>query len=120
LADIRINVYNGTTDEGLATWVGGQLGNRGLTVLAIATSPDGKPYGEVALIRYGPSTVGEAWVLRSFFLDAATEYDATRDIDTVDVVLGSKFHEIATPTEVNRNIAALGRPEAPAGACSVG
>jgi hypothetical protein len=35
----------------------------------------------------------------------------------VDVVIGTKFKQLATTTEVNQALAALGQPELPPGAC---
>ena len=64
------------------------------------------------MIRYGPKAVGAAWVMRSYFLDeAATEFELDRDSDVVDIVLGDRFQELATRTEVNQSIAALGRAQ---------
>lgn len=117
--EIKVNLYNGTTREALAGQIGAQLRLREVNVLLTANAKE--PYGGVALIRYGPDAVGAAWVMRSLFADdAQTTFDINRPTDTVDVVLGETFQNLATPTEVNRSIALLGRAVAPPGTCGVG
>lgn len=115
---VRLHIYNGTARSGLAVEVAQDLRLRDFQVLDAAESwerPD-----VVAVIRYGPKTVGAAWVMRSYFLDEAeTEFNLHRDDDVVDIVLGVRFTSLATRTEVNRSIAALGRAQPPAGTCGV-
>jgi hypothetical protein len=117
--DIRVNVYNGTQEEGLAAMVAEQLRNRGLNVYVVDNVPEDQRTEEVAIIRYGPDAVGAAWVLRSFFLDRArTTFDPHWETDTVDIILGSGFQHLGSVAEVNRGIANLGRPVPPPGTCA--
>jgi hypothetical protein len=115
---ISLNIYNGTERADLAQEVAADLRMRRFTVIKIGQARESYP--DVAMIRFGPKAVGAAWVMRAFFLNAAdTEFDPGRDTDTVDIVLGDGFLQLATRTEVNQSIAANGRPQAPAGTCAV-
>ncbi|TWH69036.1 LytR cell envelope-related transcriptional attenuator [Micromonospora olivasterospora] len=114
--DVKINVYNATDQVGLAASVADDFRNRKFQVKKTAT--EAKQVDEVAILRYGPKGVGSAHLLRAFFLDNATPvYDAARKDDTVDVVLGNGFQQLATTTEVNQSLGDLGSPDLPAGAC---
>lgn len=114
---VKINVFNGTDQAGLASQVGENFSNRGFEVLE-RTDHDSK-VEEVAVLRYGPAAVGAAHVLQAYFLrDARLEFDLEREDDVVDVVIGSQFQQLATETEVRQAIAALGNPVAPPGTCA--
>ena len=57
--------------------------------------------------------------MRAYFLDQARpEFDKARQDDKVEIILGGKFRQLPTTTEVNQAIAALGNPELPAGTCA--
>lgn len=119
--EIQINVYNATDQAGLASQVGENFANRGFDVLERDDDPYDAEVAEVALIRYGPETVGAAHVLQAYFLNAAaSEFDIEREGDTVDVVIGSRFRQLATETEVRQAIAALGNAALPEGTCPAG
>ena len=114
--DIKIRVVNGGDSGGQANIVAKDFKYRSLNVVEIKNSK--KKYDEVAIIRYGPKTVGAAWVMRAFFLNEATpEYNAKRTDDVVEVVLGKQFAQLATATEVNQSIGALRAPTLPEGTC---
>jgi hypothetical protein len=114
--DVRINVYNGTDEAGLAKKVADEFRNRKFQVKKEGTAD--KQVDDVAVLRYGPKGVGSAHLLRAYFLDnAELKYDAKRKDDTVDVVLGSRFAQLATTTEVNQSLGDLGSPIAPPGTC---
>jgi len=116
--DIKIRLINGGDNRGQANSVGNDLKFRKLNVVEIKNSPGGKQYDEVAIIRFGPKTVGAAWVMRAFFLnEAQTEYNAKRTDDVLEVVLGKQFAQLATQTEVNQSIGALRAPTLPDGTC---
>jgi hypothetical protein len=125
--NIKINVYNATTQQGLAERVAYDFENREFQVankakIQNANDPQKKKVESVAALRYGPKAVGSAWVLRAYFLgvedDVVTsEFDLERKDDVVDVVIGNKFLKLGTVTEVNQSLAALGSPEAPPGTC---
>jgi len=116
--DVRINVYNATAEPGLATNVAEDFRNRKFQVQKDGNDPQKKAVDEVAVLRYGPKAVGSAHLLRAYFLNAAVfEYDAKRPDDTVDVVLGDRFQQLATITEVNQSLGDLGAPQAPEQTC---
>jgi hypothetical protein len=72
----------------------------------------------VAEIRYGPKMVGAAWVVSAFFLnDAKKKFDISREDDTIDVVIGTKYLELATFTEQRQALGAAGEPVLPPGTC---
>jgi hypothetical protein len=116
--DVRINVYNATEEIGLATGVGDDFRNRKFQVKKVGDDPQQKAVDGVAVLRYGPKAVGSAHLLRAYFLNQAEyKYDAKREDDTVDVVLGSNFQQLATTTEVNQSLGDLGAPQAPPETC---
>lgn len=116
--DIKINVYNGTDNIGLAENVGTNFQNRDFQVLAKGNDPLKKGVEGVAELRYGPEGVGSAHVLRAYFLDQAEPiYDPEREDDVVDVVLGEAFKQLATTTEVNQALVELQQPALPPQTC---
>jgi hypothetical protein len=117
--DVRLNVYNATDTAGLAGNVADDLGNRKFQIEEAANDPEGRRIDNVAVLRYGPKAVGSAHLMRAYFLDqATTEYDPTREDDIVDVVIGNGFRQLATTTEVNQSLAALGKPVLPPQTCA--
>ncbi|MFB9239839.1 LytR C-terminal domain-containing protein [Plantactinospora siamensis] len=116
--DVKINVYNGTQTQGLAEIVGTDFANRKFQVLKKTNDPQHKKIDAVAVLRFGPKGLGSAQLLRAYFLDEATpEFDRNRKDAVVDVVIGNKFQQLATTTEVNQAVAALGAPSLPPGTC---
>jgi LytR cell envelope-related transcriptional attenuator len=117
--DVKINVYNATDKPGLATEVRTDFENRKFKIEKHGNDPANKRVAEVAVLRYGPKAVGAAWLLRAYFLnEATTEFDAKRADNVVDVVIGAKFKQLATTTEVNQALAQLGNPTLPEGTCA--
>ena len=114
---ITVNVYNGTSQPGLGTAVAQELTSRRITIGAVRTADNG-PYPQ-SIIRFGPESVGAAWLLRAYFPDARSEFNPARLGAPVDVVLGASFRNVPTVTEVNQAVAQLGRPVAPPGTCPV-
>jgi len=118
-AEVGVAVRNasGVNGRGLEVFV--ELGNRRFQVLSVTETEVGD-YPEAVVIRFGPDTVGDAWLLASYFMgDVRQEFDAGRSSTTVDVILGRGFQGLHTPTEVNQAIAAAGRPTAPPGTCGI-
>jgi hypothetical protein len=114
--DIKINVYNGTDEPGLAGSVADDFRNRKFQVKKEGNSA--KKVDNVAVLRFGPKGVGSAHVLRAYFLnDAKRDFDINRKDDTVDVVLGNSFQQLATTTEVNQSLGDIGSAEVPPGTC---
>lgn len=117
--NMKINVFNATDQSGLATQVGENFANRDFEVLAQEDDPLDTEVSGVAVLRYGPQTVGAAHVLQAYFLNTASaDFDIDREGDVVDVVIGNEFRQLATPTEVRQSIAALGHPVPPPGTCA--
>ncbi|MCI4064937.1 LytR C-terminal domain-containing protein [Micromonospora sp. R77] len=114
--DVKINVYNATDEPGLASSVADDFRNRKFQVKKEGNERKG--VAGVAVLRYGPKGAGSAHLLRAYFLDQADQaYDAKRKDDVVDVVLGDRFQQLATTTEVNQSLGDLGAPVAPEGSC---
>lgn len=124
---VKINVYNATDTVSLATNVGTDFRNRRFNVIKMANDPLKKAVNDVAVLRYGPKTVGAAYLLDAYFLNAARhEFDVQRTDDVVDVVIGTGFRQLATSTEVAQAVIAAGpafvdrHPPAPKGTCDSG
>src|SRR5258705_6890398 len=116
---VTINVLNGTTKAGLAERVGEEFANRGFKINQKTSAPDNQRTNEIAVITYGPDAVGAAWLVSAYFLvdEAKMHFDIKRKGSEVNVVIGENFQQLATTTEVNQSIAALGNPLPPAGTC---
>ncbi|HWH00590.1 MAG TPA: LytR C-terminal domain-containing protein [Pilimelia sp.] len=115
--EVKINIFNATSNSGLAQQVAEDFRNRQFQVKKVSNSK--KAVQEVAVLRYGPKAYGAGHLLRSYFLDEAVEqYDKNRKDDTVDVIIGTGFQQLGTTTEVNQSVAALGKPALPAGSCA--
>jgi hypothetical protein len=116
-AEVTVKVYNGTNQSGLADSVTTEFKNRRFTVQKPAENKT--KFKGIADIKFGPDGVGKAQLLRAYFLDQSNmEYDAKRKGATIDIVIGSKFRQLATSTEVNQSLAAVGEPTVPPGACA--
>lgn len=117
--DIKINVFNATDNVGLAESVAEDFAGREFQVKKKGNDPKKKAVEDVALLRYGPKAIGSSQVIQAYFLGKAeTQYDPKREDDLVDVVLGDKFQQLATPTEVNQSLVDLGSPQLPPGTCA--
>jgi len=113
---VTIKVLNGTTTPGLAEKVTNDFKNRKFKTQT--PGEDKKRVKDVAVLRFGPDAVGNAQLLEAYFLgEAATEYNPKRKGAVVDIVIGSRFQQLATTTEVNQSLVELGEPQLPPGAC---
>ncbi|PTA44336.1 hypothetical protein C8054_20835 [Micromonospora sp. RP3T] len=114
--DVKINVYNATDESGRAGGVADDFRNRKFQVKKVGN--ESKEVDGVAVLRFGPKGVGSAHLLRAYFLNNAERvFLPDRKDDTVDVVLGNGFQQLATTTEVNQSLGDLGAPEAPPETC---
>ncbi|WBB77122.1 LytR C-terminal domain-containing protein [Micromonospora sp. WMMD1128] len=114
--DVKINVYNATDEAGRASGVADDFRNRKFQVKKVGNEK--KEVDGVAVLRFGPKGVGSAHLLRAYFLNNAERvFQPDRKDDTVDVVLGNGFQQLATTTEVNQSLGDLGAPEAPPETC---
>ena len=120
-SQVTLNVLNGTGRAGLAEQIAYDFENRGFKVNRRENVTDGQTYDEIAVITFGPETVGAGWLVSAYFLvdEAKMIFDIERQGAEVDVILGTKFRQLATTTEVNQSIAAIGNPEPPDGTCAV-
>ena len=115
-SQVELRVLNGTASAGIANQVSTDFGYRGFRMRPPA-SGTGKVTG-VAVIRYGPRTVGAADWIQAYFLGRATpQYSASRTTDVIDVVVGDGYRQLATRTEVNEALAMHGGPALPPGGC---
>jgi hypothetical protein len=117
MSTVKLNVFNATTSPGLAGQVANDFRSRQFTVVKEETAPP-PPLVDIAEIRFGPKVVGAAWVVSAFFLnDANKKFDISREDDTIDVVIGTKFLELATFTEQRQALGQVGEPTLPPGTC---
>ncbi|WP_189330296.1 LytR C-terminal domain-containing protein [Actinoplanes ianthinogenes] len=116
-AQVKLRVLNGTRRAGLADNVSAEFQDRGFKV---QPSKDSKTkFAKVALIQYGPKSVGAAQWIRAYFLgEAEPQYNAARTTDVIDIIVGEQFRSLATFTEVNQSMAQIGDPTAPPGSCA--
>jgi hypothetical protein len=116
---IKIKVFNATNRVNVAGNVATDFKYRRFEVIETGNAPTAVP-DEVAVLRYGPKAIANAHVLRAYFLNEADrEFDIKREDDVVDVIIGGRYQQLATHTEFNQAIGALGRPAAPTGTCAV-
>ncbi|WP_432836440.1 LytR C-terminal domain-containing protein [Dactylosporangium sp. CA-092794] len=121
--EVKVTIYNATNRTGVASDVANDFLSRQFKEAKVVTNAPNPPVNKagdvVAVIRFGPQTVGAAWLVRAYFLDQARpEFDKARQDDKVEIILGGKFKQLPTTTEVNQAIAALGNPELPEGTCA--
>ena len=115
-AEVTVRVLNGTSTPGLADSVTNEFKNRRFTVQKPGESKT--KFKGVAEIRFGPDAVGRAQLLRAYFLDQGNmEYNAKRKGAVIELVIGNKFRQLATTTEVNQSLVEVGEPTRPPGAC---
>jgi LytR cell envelope-related transcriptional attenuator len=115
--EIKLNIFNATASPGLAGQVANDFRSRQFTVLKEETAPP-PALPAVAEIRYGPKTVGSAWVVSAFLLnDATKKFDINRTDDAIDVVIGTRYLELATFTEQRQSLGQAGEPVLPPGTC---
>jgi len=117
---VKLRVYNGTKRPNLAGKIGTELKNRDFKIVKTGNAPRNQIYKGVATIKFGPKTVGAAQEMNAYFLGVADMFfDINRTNDIVDIYLGVDFQQLATTTEVNQSIAALGEPVLPPGTCDI-
>jgi hypothetical protein len=114
--EIKVRVLNGTGQADFANQVNEEFKNRKFQVQKPGNAK--KVENEVAVLRYGPKTLGAGQLLRAYFLNRADfQFDPNRKDDVVDVIIGPDFQALATQTEVNQSIGELGEPSLPPGTC---
>lgn len=106
---VKLRVYNGSTREGLARTVAGQLTKRGFVVLATANDPliDIRHIETGwAEIRYGSAGARQAQLVGAHVPGARLYRDNRKDA-VVDVALGQAFKRLSNPAELARAMAKL-------------
>jgi hypothetical protein len=118
-SDVRLRVLNGSGVPGTADFVAGGLAQFGYKVVETGDVVGDANFPEVAVLRFGPRGVGDAWLVKSNFPDPVRlQFEPQREDDAVDVVVGQAFQFLRTTTEVNQAVAQAGKPTAPAGGCA--
>jgi hypothetical protein len=113
--DVEVQVFAGAATTARAASVADELGDRRFPATAVpGTDPAAGTAGTVAVLRYGPSAVGAAALVRSLVGgNAVMKFDATRPGQAVDLVLGPSFQRLASTTEMNQALVAAGEPTVP-------
>ncbi|MGH8825960.1 MAG: LytR C-terminal domain-containing protein [Jiangellaceae bacterium] len=93
-ADIRLNVYNSTDRNGLASSTAGAMRERGFAVLDIANDPLGREITGTAEVRAGLDNQAAASVVVAQVAGAVFVPDDRTD-DTIDLVVGVAFEALA-------------------------
>ncbi len=114
---LKINVYNDTDEGGLAKKIASQLEARGFKIGKVGNDPDPDPVKGTAELRFGPKGLGGAHLLSAHLVDADLLPDTERENETVDVVLGQEFKQLASPSEVNDALRLINDPSPPPGMC---
>lgn len=91
--DVSINVYNATSENGLASSTARELREIGFVILDVANDPERRAVSEVAEIRAHSDDDPAVQLVMSYFPGSVFQGDE-REEDTVDVVLGNTFHEV--------------------------
>jgi hypothetical protein len=116
--DVKVKIFNASGLRGQGPRIAEDFRNRRFQVDKRAADA-AKAVDGVAVLRYGPEAVGAAHLLRAYFLDEADpQYDRKRKGPVVDVIIGARFQQLGTTTEVNQSIGTLGNPDLPQGACA--
>ncbi|XVV13279.1 LytR C-terminal domain-containing protein [Actinoplanes sp. CA-131856] len=110
-SDVQVRVLDGGASPTQLATVAAQLLNRTFTVLDGTTGPHSD---SPATLLYGPTSIGDAAVLRAVIQGETTmRFDPDRPDEAIDLILGPSFTRLATPTEMNQNLVNAGQPTAP-------
>jgi hypothetical protein len=93
-ADIRVNVYNATTRNGLASSAARALRKREFAIIDVANDPLGKTVAGTAEVRAGADNEAAAAVVVAQVSGAFFVVDDRTD-GTVDLVVGEAFKKLA-------------------------
>ena len=107
----NINVYNGTTRNGLAAAVAKELQKRKFRVLSIGTEEQKKPLKSVLVVRYGPEGKLAAHTVGLQFPGKVTMDSDDREDETVDIVIGEKYKSMISGKKGLAAIQPIAQPE---------
>ncbi len=97
---ITLNIYNSTSQTGLASDVGSQLGELGFQV-SNTDNWSSQNLSESARIITGKDGIPAAYTLAQYFDDPIIQFDSDASGETISVVLGAKFEGLKTQEEVD-------------------
>ena len=93
--EVTVNVYNASGEPGIAGRTAQALSSRGFQIDAVDDAPPGTEVPAVAEIRHGTANLEAAQLLQTLVPDAALVAD-TRQIDVVDLYIGTDFVEVTS------------------------
>lgn len=118
-AKITVNVYNATRRTGLAKTTADELKKRGFRIGEVGNAPkeyDGKVKGTGLLIGPASALHSTLPVLATQLASPEQRTDAAHKGQTVDLIIGTAFKGLTTPSDATRALTALTAPETkPAG-----
>ena len=100
---VKVRVYNGTDQPGLATKVRDKLKKRGFQVIAVGNDPQEEPISATAQIRYGSPGAGAAELLQASVRGSQIIDDGRSD-GSVDLVLGVSFTDLTPEKELQSEL----------------
>lgn len=95
-AEIRLNVYNATDRNGLASSTAGEMRKRGFAILDVANDPSGRQVATTAEVRANPDSQAAANLVMAQVPGAVFVPDNRTD-GTVDLVVGAAFEALTPP-----------------------
>jgi len=107
--DVTLNVYNSTSQGGLAAALARLLERQGFKVATTDNDPLGKTITGIGEIRHGPSGTEAAIIVAGRFRGARLIQDDRADA-TVDLVIGAKFRNLSGPPKVP--VSTVAKPKA--------
>ncbi|MEU6766367.1 LytR C-terminal domain-containing protein [Streptomyces sp. NPDC046853] len=111
--DIKVNVYNATPRGGLAKDVAAELKKRGFTVGKVDNAPkeyDKKVKGTGILLGPKSATESAMPVLGTQLAGTESRTDARKGGE-VDLILGTKFKDLAKKEDADKALAVLAKPK---------
>lgn len=93
--EVTVNVYNASGAPGIAGRTAQALSSRGFQIDAVDDAPPGTEVPPVAEIRHGADNLEAAQLLQTLLPDATLVAD-TRQIDVVDLYIGTDFVEVTS------------------------
>jgi hypothetical protein len=107
---VRVRVYNGTDQAGLATKVQKALQKRGFKVIAVGNDPESEPIATTAQIRYGAAGAGAAELLQAS-IKGSQIVDDDRTESAVDIVLGNGYAGLTPEKQLPAELANIEPPQ---------
>ncbi|GAA4909783.1 LytR C-terminal domain-containing protein [Streptomyces coeruleoprunus] len=117
---ITVNVYNATPRSGLAKSTADELQKRGFAIGKVGNAPaayDKKVPGTGILLGAPTATKGALPVLGTQLKGASLKTDARATAD-VDLILGTAFKTLATPSDATAAMTTLLHPKPPTPTCA--